>query len=102
MPPVLNMSTPEETNRLLTEIRDLLEGQKNRYAEYIEEYRQACDASQQRYQETNEASEKRYYERYAQWSHERAAQYQRSTWKKQIAWMAWATIVITVLFLSSN
>lgn len=96
------MSTPDETNRLLAEIRDLLEGQKTRYAEYLEEHRQANAASQQRYQETTEASEKRYYERYAQWENEREAQFQRLSWRKQIAWMVWATVVIAVLFLASN
>lgn len=101
-PLVLNMSTPEETNRLLTEIRDLLEGQKNRYAEYLEEHRQANAASQKQYQETTEASEKRHDERCARWSNERDATYVRLHWRKQIAWMVWATVVIVVLFLVLN
>lgn len=96
------MSPSDETNRLLTEIRDLLEGQKNRYVEYLEEHRRVTDDSQRRYQEALEASEKRYDERYTRWNNERDAKYQRLHWRKQIAWMAWASVVVVVLLLASG
>jgi hypothetical protein len=81
------MATPEETNDLLREIRDLLANQQSKYEGYLADMERHTERQRERYDE-----------QYGR----QLADYKRAAWQRTIAWMFWAAGLVGVLILFSR
>jgi hypothetical protein len=71
------MDDQAKTDELLREIRDLLASREEKYALYLEETKQAAMTAARSYE--------------SQYS-----QHRKDAWRRLIAWMLWATVMISV------
>jgi hypothetical protein len=82
------MADSDETNALLREMRDVLVAQHEKYKEYLNESKRQADDTRRSYEEQFANSNRAY--------KEQVAQYQHSAWARLIAWMVWATVMISI------
>jgi hypothetical protein len=82
------MDDPDETNALLREIRDLIASREETYAHYLEETKQAELRTAQRYEDYSAAAARAY--------ESQVSQHRKDAWRRLIAWMLWATVMISV------
>jgi len=74
----------EEAKQLLREIRDLLASKEETYANYLEEAKQVELRTAQRFDDTSAVYETQF------------SRHRRDAWQRLVAWMIWATVMISV------
>jgi hypothetical protein len=82
------MDDPDKTHDLLREIRDLLASREEKYDHYLEETKQAELRTAQRYEDSSAAAARAY--------ESQVSRHRKDAWRRLIAWMLWATVMISV------